>query len=91
MKKTLLRSSAGMALATVIAAASISFTPTAPASHAVSDNVQKYEFEDGSTNGGKIYSNGLDGFDKKKICRKILTCPDFQEKASLTSIRKTLL
>ena len=66
MKKTLLRSSAGMALATVIAAASISFAPQAPVSSAVSDNVQKYEFEDGSTQGGKIYSNGLDGFDKKK-------------------------
>lgn len=66
MKKTLLRSSAGIALAAVVAAAGSPFSPLPPEASAAGDTVLKYEFEDGSTNGGKIYANGMEDFDKAK-------------------------
>ncbi len=64
--RPLLRSSVGTALAAVIAAAGADLTVLPQKNAAAADIVLKYEFEDGATQGGKIYGNGMEGFDKAK-------------------------
>ena len=65
MKKDIKKRYACTVAAALIAAAAMSF----PSDMAVrkeasaADDVLKYEFEDGSTEGGKIYLNGTDGVD----------------------------
>lgn len=64
--RPLLRSSVGTALAAVIAAAGIDLPAAPPAQVSAAEAVLKYEFEDGATQGGKIYGTGMEGFDKAK-------------------------
>lgn len=61
MKSKLLKRSFCTALAATITAAGTSFVPEIPEFVSAADSTLKYEFEDGSTEGGKIYSNGTAG------------------------------
>lgn len=63
MKKHKLRSTVCTALAAAVFTASSPFAPTVPESAAADEpaSLLKYEFEDGLTSGGTIYSNGTEG------------------------------
>ena len=60
MKKEILKRSAGTVAAAFIAVTAMSLpsAPAVPEKAAAADTVLKYEFEDGSTSGGKIHVNG---------------------------------
>lgn len=60
MKQKMLKRYAGTAAAALIAVTAVNFPSAADAPNkaAAADNVLKYEFEDGKTEGGKIYTDG---------------------------------
>lgn len=61
MKKSLLKSSVCTALAAAVISAGTSFAPKLPERASAENLVLKYEFEDGATSGGKIYTSGWKG------------------------------
>ncbi|MCM1006942.1 MAG: glycoside hydrolase [Ruminococcus flavefaciens] len=65
MKKSFIKTSLCTALATAIISAGTSFAPKLPENASAEDLVLKYEFEDGTTSGGKIHSSGWKGNTKE--------------------------
>ncbi len=61
MKKSLIKSFVCTAIAAAVVSSGTSFAPKIPENASAEELVLKYEFEDGTTSGGKIHSSGWKG------------------------------